>query len=329
MKRLIALALIPSLALGTTAYSDEFGFPRLIVLDSGSVEYCPQPVYCPPPVPVQCEVPVVVAPRLRTVRRTVPRTTYQTVMKTIMVPTTVLETRQTQSVEYRDEVRERAVTVYDQVPETRVITTEHTVLVPETRQRIEQFEVQVPFVRNVPESITVQTLQTETRTGTRLITRCVQGTELRTVSTGGQVVRRGMASDKGGVKVQSTIVGACTKQVAVPVTKRLLIEQTIEYDVHVARPITTTRMVQQTESRTEIRSRTVPEIVQVPRVQTRTHEVTELKTVPRQTTESFIERVPHVVTRDIQVPVTKMVPRTVTEQVPFTTYDVIEEQICD
>ena len=107
------------------------------------------------------------------------------------------------------------------------------------------------------------------------------------------------------------------------------VEQTIEYDVQVARPVTTTRMVQQTESRTEIRSRSVPEIVQVPRVQTRTHELTELKTVPRQMTESFIERVPHVVTRDIQVPVTKMVPRTVTEQVPFTTYDVIEEQICE
>ena len=180
MKRLIALALIPCLALGTTVSADEFGFPSLIVLDSAPSEQCCQPA----PIQVQCEIPVIVAPRLRTVRRTVPRTTYQTVTKTIMVPTTVLETRQTQSVEYRDEVRERAVTVYDQVPETRQITTEQTVMVPETRQRIEQFAVQVPVVRTVPQSVTVQTLQTETRTGTRRFTRCVQGCELRTVSTG-------------------------------------------------------------------------------------------------------------------------------------------------
>lgn len=325
MKRLIALALIPSLTLGTTAYSDEFGFPSLIVLDSAPSEQCCQPA----PVPVQCEVPIVVAPRLRTVRRTVPRTTYQTVTKTIMVPTTVLETRQTQSVEYRDEIRERSVTVYDQVPETRQITTEQTVLVPETRQRIEQFSVQVPVVRTVPQSVTVQTLQTETRTGTRRITRCVQGTELQTVSTGGEVVRRGVTSDKGGVKVQSTIIGGCTKQVAVPVTKRQIVEQTYEYDVQVARPSTTTRMVQQTDYRTEVRSRSVPEVVQVPKVQSRTHEVTEMKSVPRQKIETFTERVPHVVTRDVQVPVTKMVPRTVTEQIPVTTYDVIEEQICE
>lgn len=88
--------------------------------------------------------------------------------------------------------------------------------------------MQVPVVRTVPQSVTVQTLQTETRTGTRRITRCVQGTERRSVSTGGEVVRRRAASDKGGVKVQSTIVGGCTKQVAIPVTKlvaRTLTEQ--------------------------------------------------------------------------------------------------------
>ena len=137
MKRLIALALIPSLALGTTAYSDEYGFPSFFVQDSTPVENCPRAV----PVQVQCEVPVVAVPRLQTVRRAVPRTTYQTVTKTIMVPTTVLETRQTQSIEYRDQVRERAVTVYDQVPETRRVTSEQTVLVPETRHRAEEYTV--------------------------------------------------------------------------------------------------------------------------------------------------------------------------------------------
>lgn len=325
MKRLFAFVMIPSLALATTAHSDDFGFPGVFVLDSTPPDQCCQPAA----VQVQCEAPVVAAPRLRTVRRTVPRTTYQTVSKTIMVPTTVLETRQSQSVEYRDEIRQRVVTVYDQVPETRQITTEHTVLVPETRHRTEQFTVQVPVVRCVPQSVTVQTLQTETRIGTRLITRCVQGTELRTVSTGGEVVRRGVPSDLGGVKVQSTIVGGCTKQCVVPVMKRQLVEQTYEYDVQVARPSTTTHMVQHTDYQTEVRSRNVPEIVQVPKVEIRTHEITEMKSVPRQKTETFMERMPHVVTRETQVPVTKMVAQTVAEQVPVTTYDVIEEQICE
>ena len=325
MKRLIALALVPSLAFCTTVPADEFGFPSFIVRDSAPVEYCPQPF----PAQVHCEAPVVLAPRLRTVRRTVPRTTYQTVTKTIMVPTAALETRQTQSVEYRDEVHQRTVTVYGQVPETRQITTERTVLVPETRHRTELFTVQVPTVRTVSQNVTVQNIQTETRTGTRRIARCVPGTELQTVVTGGEVIRRGVASDHGGVKVQTTVLGGCEKQVAVPVMRRQIVEQTYEYDVQVARPAVATRLVQQTEYRTETRSRTVPEIVQVRKIQARTHDVTEMKSVPRQTTETFTERVPHVVIREIQVPVTKMVAKTVTEQVPCTTYEVIEEVICE
>lgn len=324
MKRLIALTLVAGLAFGTRLSAEDTLLPGLIFLDTAPAEHCPQPAA----VQVQCETPVV-APRLRTVQRCVPRTTYQTVTKTIMVPTTVLETRQTQSVEYRDEARERTITVYDQVPETRQVTTEQTVLVPETRQRTEQFNVQVPVVRSVPQTVTTHVLQTETRTGTRRITRDVQGTELRTVTVGGEVVKRGVASDEGGIKVHSSIVGGCTKTCAVPVTKRQTVEQTIQYDVQVSRPVTSTRMTQQTEYRTELRSRTIPEVVQVQKVQTRTHNVTEMKSVPRQKTEAFTERVPHVVTREVQVPVTKMVAQTVTEQVPVTTYDLIQEVICD
>lgn len=322
MKRLFALALIPGMMLGSGLQAEEIRFPSFIDFGSVPAENCPQPV------PVQCEVPVV-APRLRTVRRTVPRTTYQTVTKTIMVPTTSVETRQTQSVEYRDEVRERAVTVYDQVPERKQITTESTVLVPQVRNRVENFTVQVPVVRSVQQNVTVNTLQTETRIGTRRIERCVPATEVRSVVVGGELVRRGVESDKGGVKVQSSVVGGCVKQVAVPVMRKQIVEQTVQYEVQVTRPVATTRTVQQTELRNEIRTRTVPETVMVPTVQARTHEVTEMKSVPRQITEHYTERVPHVVTREIQVPVTKMVAQIVTEQIPVTTYDVIEEVVCD
>lgn len=325
MRRLLVLTLIPSLAFGPVAYSDEFGLHQLFLQDSSVVENCPQVV----PAQVHCEAPVVVAPRLRTVCRTVPRTTYQTVTKTIMVPTTVLETRQTQSVEYRDEVRERSVTVYDQVPETRRVTTEQTVLVPETRYRTEEYTVQVPVVRSVPQQVTTQSVQMETRTGTRQITRDVCRTELQTVRTGGQVVKTGAVSDYGGVKAKGTVVGGCEKQVAVPVKVRQTIEQTYQYTVPVARPVTTTRLVQQTEYQTETRTRSVPETVHVRKVQATAHDVTEMKSVPRQKTETYTERVPHVVTNQVQVPVTKMVPKTVTEQIPVTTYDVIEEMICE
>lgn len=323
MKRLFALVVLSGMVLGSGIRAEEFTFPSFIDFGSMAAENCPQPVQ------VQCEAPVVVAPRLRTVRRTVPRTTYQTVTKTIMVPTQSLETRQTQSVEYRDEVRERSVTVYDQVPERKQITTESTVLVPQVRNRIENFTVQVPVVRSVQQNVVVNTLQTETRTGIRRIERCVPATEVRTVVVGGERIRRGVESDKGGVKVQTSVVGGCAKQVEVPVMRKQIIEQTVAYDVQVTRPVATTRTVQQTELRNEIRTRTVPETVMVPTVQARTHEVTEMKSVARQTTEQLTERVPHVVTREIQVPVTKMVAKTITEQIPVTTYDVIEEVICD
>lgn len=102
IKRLVASALIPSLAFAMPGDADEYGFPSFIVLDSAPVKNCLQVV----PVQVQYEVPVVAVPQLRKVRRAVPRTTYQTMTKTIMVPTTTLETRQSQSVEHRDEVPE-------------------------------------------------------------------------------------------------------------------------------------------------------------------------------------------------------------------------------
>jgi hypothetical protein len=271
-----------------------------------------------------CEFPVIVCPPPQTVRRLVPRTTYQTVTKTIMVPTTVLETRQTQAVEYRDEVRERTVTVYDQVPETRTVTTEHTVLVPTIRHRTETYTVRVPVETSVPETYTVNRTSVETRTGQRIIERCVPGTELRTVCLSGKLVKQGVPSTKGGVRVQARVEDSGLTQQAVPVMRRQLVRQTYEYDVRVVRPETHTRMVKQISYRDEIKTRIVPETVSVPKTELRTHEVTEMRSVPRPKTESYVERVPHVVTREIQVPVTKMIARQVCEQVPVTTYELVD-----
>ena len=320
MKRFFTLAMIPGLVFGPSVQADNEDPQNFIILNPFATDNCPT-------VPVQCETPVIPCPTLRTVRRFVPRTTYQTVIKTSMVPTTVMEARQTQSVEYRDEVRERTVTVYEQVPETRQVTTEHTVLVPESRHRTETFSVHVPYERSVAETYAVDNVQTETRIRKQTVCRSVPTTEMRTTITGGEIVRRSVKSDLGGVRAHLDVVGGCKTQELVTVMRRQLVEQTIAYDVQVSRPEMRTRMVKQTAYRTELRTRSVPETVQVPKVQARTHQVTEMRSVPRLKTESFTVQVPHVVIKQVQVPVTKMVPQQFTEQVPVTTYDVIEEPV--
>ena len=99
MKRLFTLAMIPSLVFGPAVQADNEDPQNFVILNPFATDNCPT-------VPVQCETPVIPCPAPQTVRRIVPRTTYQTVTKTSMVPTTVLETRQIESVEFRNEVRE-------------------------------------------------------------------------------------------------------------------------------------------------------------------------------------------------------------------------------
>lgn len=324
MKRFFTLVLIPGLVMGPQIQAGNADSGGFLFFNSAADEQCQVVEECPVADPVvNCEV----APR--TVRRVVPRTTYKAVTRTIMVPETYAETRQVQSVEYRDEVRERAHTVYDQVPETKHITTQHTVMVPETRERLESFTVQVPFEREVAQAYTVNRLQTETRTGTRDICRCIPKTETRTVITGGEIQKRTVESPNGGVKVQSVVVGGCKKQEAVTVMRKQTVRQTYQYNVQVSRPETQTRMVKQLDYRNEARTRTVADVVQVPKLESRTHAVTEMRSVPRQKIETFTERVPHVVTKEIQVPATRMVAKQVVDQVPVTTYDVIEEPVSD
>ena len=320
MRQFFVLALIPGLVVGpqVRAGNDEIGQIRMFDQNVSVIdENCPiDPV-------VECETP------LQTTRRIVPRTTYKTVTKTIMVPQTVMETRDVQSVEYREEVRERSHMVYEQVPETRQVVTQHTVMVPETRQRTETFSIQVPFEREVPQTYTVEKIGTETRTGTRQVCRCVPKTEMRTTVCGGEVIKRSVESPNGGVKVQTVVVGGTKTQEPVTVMRKQTVQQTYTYNVSVPRTETHTRMLKQTDYRTETRTREVPEVVQVPKIESRTHNVTEMKSVPRQKTETYTERVPHVVTKQVQVPVTKSVAKQITEQVPVTTYDVIEEPVSD
>ena len=320
MKQLFALALISGLVMGPQVGGGNENFGQVLIFDRAVPMFDDN---CPIDPIVECETPP------QTVRRIIPRTTYKTVTKTIMVPQTVMETRDVQSVEYRDEVRYRSYTVYDQVPETKQVTTQHTVMVPETRHRTEAYSVQVPFEREVPQTYTVEKVHTESRTGTRLVCKCVPKTELRTVITGGEVTKRGVNSPNGGVKVQTVVIGGTKTQEPVTVMRQQTVQQTYTYNVQVPRTEICTRLVKQTDYRSETRTRNVPEVVQVPKIETRAHNVTEMKSVPRQKTDVYTERVPHAVTKQIQVPVTRSVAKQITEQVPVTTYDVIEEPVSD
>lgn len=338
MKRFFTLALIPGLVCGSAVIADDAEFRNIVILNQYATENSPTI-----PAQVQCETPVVIYSVPQTVRRVVPRTTYQTVTKTIMVPTTVLETRQTQSVEYREEAHQRPVTVYEQVPEKRLVTTEQTILVPATRQRTETYTVQVPVERLVQQSYTVDKVVTETRTRKQTVSRCVSTAGVRTVISGANInsanlsgvelTKSSSKSDLGGVRVRASMVGRLEpqsqtlSQEAVTVMRPQLVEQTIAYDVQVTRPETHTRLVKQLDYRTETRTRNVPETVHVPKVQQQTHEVTQMRSVPRQKTETYSVQVPHIVTKQVQVPVTKMVAQQITEHVPVTTYDVIEEPV--
>ena len=58
------------------------------------------------------------------------------VERTVMVPQWVTERRTINVTRSRPEERERIVTVYRCVPETRQVTREFTVMVPETRTRV-------------------------------------------------------------------------------------------------------------------------------------------------------------------------------------------------
>ena len=106
---------------------------------------------------------------------------YALVEKTIMVPTMVTETRRVSVTEYRTERRQRNVTVMRQIPETKTMTREYTVMVPETRTRTENYTVMKPVTREVTREYTVNVPVKETRQGTRRVCRTIPVNETRTV----------------------------------------------------------------------------------------------------------------------------------------------------
>ena len=98
---------------------------------------------------------------------------YRLVERTVMVPHWVTEKRKVKTVECRAEERERTVTFYEEVPETRKVTKHYTVMVEQKRTRIEKYCVMEPFTRNVTHKYTVMVPHTERRKGFRTVRRPV------------------------------------------------------------------------------------------------------------------------------------------------------------
>ena len=78
------------------------------------------------------------------------------VQKTICVPQWTTETRSVMSTVYDYETRQRTVTRYRCVPETKPVTQTYTVQVPEMRTRTVNYTVQVPVTRHVEREYSVR-----------------------------------------------------------------------------------------------------------------------------------------------------------------------------
>jgi hypothetical protein len=116
------------------------------------------------------------------------------VEKTICCPTWVTETRTVKCCEYRQEMREREVTVCQRIPETKMVKKTVCQMVPETRYRtccytvskpiLKEVEVQVcvsvPVWREVQRTCCVMVPHQEKRTGTRTVCKCVPVVEKKT-----------------------------------------------------------------------------------------------------------------------------------------------------
>lgn len=101
------------------------------------------------------------------------------VVKTVMVPTMVAETRIKYVMETKTEERELPYTVFKRVPVTRKYTQDRCYLADETRTKVITWkqcrQVKNPVVR----THTVQVPETEIRTGTRTVCRCIDGQQVR------------------------------------------------------------------------------------------------------------------------------------------------------
>ncbi|MDA1055600.1 MAG: hypothetical protein O3C40_34830 [Planctomycetota bacterium] len=268
--------------------------------------------------------------------------TYQTIEKTVFVPQMVQETRIVNQTICEPVVRERIVTVCRQVPETRQVTQNYTVMVPQQQTRTEHYVVCKPVWKEVEQNYTVSIPQTEARTGVRNVCRPVQVQETRTVSRnvcgwedvpcdgscGGYstAVQKGAVQKEGETVVQKgsgcggthrVFRSHCvTEEVPVTVCKMEVHQEEYSYNVTTCHPETRTRTVRVCNYVNEKQSHEVTYTVCVPEQRTRTCNVTTYRTVAEQKTQRYTVMVPYTVQKEVTVTVCRMVPQQVTCTVP-------------
>jgi hypothetical protein len=267
------------------------------------------------------------------------------VERTVMTPTTVFERRVVQVTKYRPEIREQVATVYEQVPQTRAIQEEYTVMVPEQRTRTVTDVVQREVRRTIEQPYTVMVPQQEMRTASRTVCRMVQVPETQMVTEwGGRWETRPLAQpymsaygspesfgnacssgDCGGPPACNPCPQQCTTRVWVPepvqrpvtvtTMKPVYEEQAYQYPVTVYKPETRTRSVEICEWQPQQVTRQEAYTVEVPQKRTQTRQITEYQSVPRQQRSQCTVMVPYQENVEIQVPVCHLVPQKVTTPV--------------
>jgi len=266
----------------------------------------------------------------------------QTVEKTIYVPQLVPETRIVNQIICEPEIRERVVTVCRQVPETREVTENFTVMVPHQRTRTENCVVCKPVWSEVQQTCNILIPQTEPRKGVRSVCRPVQVQETRAVtrivcrwedvpcdgSCGGYstVNQKGAVQKDGETVVQKgsgcggthrVLRNHCvTEEVPVTVWKNEVHQEEYTYNVTTYRTEPRTRTVRVCNYVNEPQSREVSYTVCVPEPRTRTRNVTTYRTISEPKTQRFTVMVPRTVQKEVTVMVCHMVPQQVTCTVP-------------
>lgn len=280
----------------------------------------------------------------------------QYVEKTISCPTWVTETRTVKTCEYKTEERQREVTTYkrvaetkmvkktvcDMVPETRTKTCTYTVRKPVWQDVTEQYSVCVPVWTEVEKTCTVMVPHQETRTGTRTVCKRVPVTETKIVCVDKgcwqkqmvEIPCRRKPAHRAGCGCDSCCdpcevpTRTVCRRVWVPniVQKELqrtrckiVTEQVpCQYTVTVCKPETRTEMVKVCSYKTELRTRTVK----------RCHYELEQKTRELTYTACVAK------SREVEVPVTtyKCVPETSTQTytvcVPVEGEKEIQVRVC-
>ncbi len=258
------------------------------------------------------------------------------VERTIMVPQTVTEKRKIHRKEYRNETREKTVTVVNRVPKTESVTREYTVMVPKKMTKTVEYQVCKPVVKVETREYTVMVPHKEQREGVRHVCKRVPVEKTRkiTVDEGHweeQASECGDGDDCGdgcggcGHRRKRRWCGSCgassgcnvwvpnvvEKEVTYTCYQNVTEEQPYTYHVTVCKPEKRTREVELTDYVMEPKTKEVTYTKYVAEKRSKTCDVTRYECVPTEKTVSYTVCVPHHVEKEVDVEVIKMVPKTV------------------